>query len=97
MCEHIINQMKEEDIVKRLEQGYKLSISTLVQAYSISSFEVRIPRFFDVSIGHTVVSKDQLLFPTINTWNEWDLPIDGYHQRFLDEMEDFQASHQASI
>ena len=63
-----------EDLIKCLSKGYKSDIEDGHQAATIAAFKVSIPRLFCPFPVHSVVHKDQSLFTSIKSWNDWDLP-----------------------
>jgi len=70
-----------------------MSLDSNNQALAISSFESRVPRFFTSESKH-FVRKDESYFSSIKSWDDWDLPHDGYRDRLNEELHLFKQGHQ---
>jgi len=92
VMEHVHVQMTGQKLMSNLEKIYKMSLDSNNQALAISSFESRLPRFFThESKSH--IRKDESYFPAIKTWDDWDLPHDGYRDRLNLELHLFKTGH----
>jgi len=96
VMEHIQVQITGQKLISNLEKIYKMSLDSNNQALAISSFETRVPRFFS-SESKNYVRKDESYFSSIKTWDEWDLPHDGYRDRLNEELHLFKRGHQFLI
>jgi len=94
--EHVHVQITGQKLLANLEKIYKMSLKTNNQALAISSFESRLPRFFSQD-AKSHVRKDESYFPGIKTWDEWDLPNDGYRDRMKVELYMFKVGHQETL
>ena len=94
--EHVYVQITGQKLLANLEKIYKMSLKTNNQALAISSFESRLPRFFSQE-AKVYVRKDESYFPGIKTWDEWDLPNDGYRDRLKLELYMFKVGHQETL
>ena len=93
MMEHINHNITDVDALKQLQTVYKLKLSTLSEALSVTSFEVSIPRFLSNSGAHTVVGNEASYFSHIPSYKDWNNPNSGFKYRLTKELEIFRRSH----
>jgi len=93
VMEHVHVQMTGQKLISNLEKIYKMALRNNNQALAISSFEARLPRFFSTET-RSFVRKDESYFPAIKSWDDWDLPNDGYRDRLNMELQLFKSGHQ---
>ena len=62
LVEHVHQLITGVDSLKQLQNAYKLKLSTIFEALSVTSFEVSVPRFLSSSEAHVVVSNDASYF-----------------------------------
>ena len=74
-----------------------LTQSTLLEALSVTSFEVNIPRFLSRSGAHSVVGNEDSYFSHITSCAQWNNPSFGYKHKLKKELEIFRRSHSALI
>lgn len=94
--EHVHVQMTGQKLMSNLEKVYKMSLKTNNQALAIASFESRLPRFFSQD-QKSNPRKDESYFPGIKSWDEWDLPHDGYRDRLKVELHMLKVGHQETL
>ena len=58
MMEHINHNITGVDALKQLQNVYKLKLSTLSEALSVTSFEANVPRFLSKAGAHSVVGNE---------------------------------------
>jgi len=93
VMEHVHIQMTGQKLISNLEKIYKMSLRNNNQALAISSFEARLPRFFATDT-RSFIRKDESYFPAIKSWDDWDLPNDGFRDRLNLELQLFKSGHQ---
>ena len=96
LFEHVYVQMTGQKLISNLEKIYKMKLRSNNQALAISSFESRLPRFFTQDIK-SPIRKDESYFPAIKSWDDWDLPNDGYRDRLNMELHLFKTGHQEAL
>ena len=97
VMEHVFVQINGQKLLANLEKIYKMDLrSNNNQALAISSFETRLPRFFSQDLK-VHVRKDESYFHGIKSWDEWDLPNDGYRDRLNVELHLFKVGHQETL
>jgi len=96
VMEHVYVQMTGQKLISNLEKIYKMALRNNNQALAISSFETRLPRFFSTET-RSFVRKDESYFPAIKSWDDWDLPNDGYRDRLNMELQLFKSGHQETL
>jgi len=96
VMEHVYVQMTGQKLISNLEKIYKMSLRNNNQALAISSFEARLPRFFSTET-RSFVRKDESYFPAIKSWDDWDLPNDGFRDRLNMELQLFKSGHQETL
>ena len=97
MMEHINHNITGVDALKQLQNVYKLKLSTLSEALSVTSFEVSMPRFLSKSGAHSVIGNQDSYFSHITSFSQWNNPSSGYKAKLKKELEIFRRSHSASI
>ena len=97
LMEHIHHSITGVDALKQLHNVYKLKLSTLSEALSVTSFEVSVPRFLSGSGAHTVVGNDSSYFSHISNYKNWNDPSSGYKNRLKKELENFRRAHLSTI
>ena len=95
--EKINHNIAGVDALKQLQNVYKLKLSTLSEALSVTSFEVSIPRFLSNSGAHTVVRNEASYFSHIPSYKDWNNPNSGFKYRLKKELEIFRRSHLSTI
>ena len=93
MMEHINHNIPGVDALKQLQTVYKLKLSTLSEALSVTSFEASIPRFLSNSGAHTVVGNEASYFSHIPSCKDWNNPNSGFEYWLKREFEMFRRSH----
>jgi len=80
LMEHIFTRMTSEDILKKLEKVYKLELNILNQACTMTSFQERVPNFFDnqKQVNTRPPGNKESCFSCLPLWNYWDAPHDGH-------------------
>jgi len=96
VMEHVFVQINGQKLLANLEKIYKMDLRSNNQALAISSFETRLPRFFTQDLK-VHVRKDESYFHGIKSWDEWDLPNDGYRDRLNVELHLFKVGHQETL
>jgi len=94
--EHVFVQINGQKLLANLEKIYKMDLRSNNQALAISSFETRLPRFFSQDLK-LHVKKDESYFHGIKSWDEWDLPNDGYRDRLNVELHLFKVGHKETL
>jgi len=92
VMEHVFVQINGQKLLANLEKIYKMDLRSNNQALAISSFEGRLPRFFS-NDSKVHVKKDESYFHGIKSWDEWDLPNDGFRDRLNVELHLFKNGH----
>ena len=95
--EHVHQSITGFDSLKQLHNVYKLKLSTISEALSVTSFEVSVPRFLSSSGAHTVVSNDTSYFSHISSYKKWNDPSSGFKNRLKRELENFRRAHLSTI
>ena len=70
LMEHIYQSITGIDALKQLQNVYKLKVSAIPEALSVTSFEVSVPRFLSSSGAHVVVSNDASYFSHISSYKK---------------------------
>jgi hypothetical protein len=91
--ERIFYNMDNTDTLARLQQCYKIKVSTISDGVAITSFDSKIPKFFSRSHGHKVVKTDGSFLDAIASYQEWDDPGTGYRLRLQEELANFEDIH----
>jgi hypothetical protein len=91
--ERIFYNMDNTDTLARLQQCYKIKVTTIADGVAITSFDSKIPKFFSRSHGHKVVKADGSFLDSIASYQEWDDPGTGYRLRLLEELSNFEDIH----
>jgi len=92
VMEHVFVQINGQKLLANLEKIYKMDLRSNNQALAISSFETQLPRFFSQDLK-VHVKKDH----GIKSWDEWDLPNDGYRDRLNVELHLFKVGHKETL
>jgi len=96
VMEHVFVQINGQKLLANLEKIYKMDLRSNNQALAISSFETRLPRFFTQD-SKIHVKKDESYFHGIRSWDEWDMPNDGFRDRLNVELHMFKVGHQETL
>jgi len=96
VMEHVFVQINGQKLLANLEKIYKMDLKSNNQALAISSFETRLPRFFTQDLKMHV-KKDESYFNGIKSWDEWDMPNDGFRDRLNVELHLFKVGHQETL
>jgi len=96
VMEHVFVQISGQKLLANLEKIYKMDLRSNNQALAISSFETRLPRFFTQD-SKMHVKKDESYFQGIKSWDEWDMPNDGFRDRLNIELHLFKVGHQETL
>jgi hypothetical protein len=91
--ERVFYNMDNIDTLARLQQCYKIKVTTIADGVAITSFDSKIPKFFSQSHGHRVVRTDGSFLDSIGTYQEWDDPGTGYRLRLQEELANFDDIH----
>jgi hypothetical protein len=91
--ERIFYNMDNSDTLQRLQQCYKIKVTTIADGVAITSFDSKMPKFFSRSHGHKVVKSDGSFFDAIGSYQEWDDPATGYRLRLQEELSNFEDIH----
>jgi hypothetical protein len=91
--ERVFYNMDNSDTLQRLQQCYKIKVTTIADGVAITSFDSKIPKFFSKSHGHKVVKTDGSFFDAIGSYQEWDDPGTGYRLRLQEELSNFEDIH----
>jgi len=94
--EHVFVQINGQKLLANLEKIYKMDLRSNNQALALSSFETRLPRFFTQD-SKLHVKKDESYFLGIKSWDEWDMPNDGFRDRMNIELHLFKVGHQETL
>ena len=97
LLEHIHHSITGMDALKQLQTVYKLQLSTISEALSVTSFEVSTPRFLSASGQHRIIGNESSYFSHIPTYAKWNEPSSGYKVRLKKELEIFRRAHLSSI
>jgi len=88
---HVHNAITGVNLVDTLSRAYKMKLSNTHQAVALVSYETRIPKYFMASSsGYSIVHKDSSYFSAIKSWDDWDLPNDGFRDRLDKFLADFE-------
>ena len=88
---HVHDAISGVQLMKGLATVHKMKLSHNHQAVAIVSYENRIPKYFvSSSSGYSIVRKDESYFSAIKTWDDWDLPNDGFRDRLDKFLADFE-------
>jgi hypothetical protein len=88
--EHVFYNMDNTDTLARLQQCYKIKVTTIADGVAITSFNSKIPKFFIRSHGHKVVKADGSFLDSIALYQECDDPSTGYRLRLQEELSNFE-------
>jgi hypothetical protein len=91
--ERVFYNMENSDTLQRLQQCYKIKVTTIADGVAITSFDSKIPKFFSKSHGHKVVKTDGLFFDAIASYQEWDDPSTGFRLQLQEELSNFEDIH----
>jgi hypothetical protein len=91
--ERVFYNMDNTDTLTRLQQCYKIKVTTIADGVTISSFDSKIPKFLLQSHGHKVVKTDGSFLDAISSYQEWDDPGMGYRLRLQEELANFEEIH----
>jgi hypothetical protein len=91
--ERVFYNMDNTDTLARLQQCYKIKVTTIADGVAITSFDSKIPKFFSRSHGHKVVKTDGSFLDAIASYQEWDDPGTGYRLRLQEELANFEDIH----
>ena len=80
-----------------MERVYKLTLATINQALTITSLEVRLPRFLCKDYGFKVIKVHASYFDNIENYEDWNLPNDGIRDRLKKKLFIFSQSHLNTI
>lgn len=98
VMEHVFILITGINLNATLEKIYKMKLSTPNQGVALSSFELRVPKFFSgnpKNIG--IVKRDESYFLSIKSWDEWDTPRDGHRDKLKDMLSHFAFGHQRDV
>ena len=70
LMEHVHHSITGVDALKQLQTVYKLKLNTISEALSVTSFEVRIPRFLANTGAHMVIDNEASYFSHIKSYKE---------------------------
>ena len=87
------NMDNTDSTLARLQQCYKIKVTTIADGVAIASFDSKIPKFFSGSHGHKVVKTDGSFLDAIASYQEWDDPGTGYRLRLQEELANFDDIH----
>jgi len=96
VMEHVFVQINGQKLLANLEKIYKMDLRSNNQALAISSFETRLPRFFTQD-SKLHIKKDESYFQGIKSWDEWDMPNDGFRDMLNVELQLFKVGHQETL
>jgi len=96
VMEHVFVQINGQKLLANLEKIYKMDLRSNNQALAFTSFETRLPRFFTQD-SKFHVKKDESYFHGIKSWDEWDMPNDGFRDRLNVELHLFKVGHQETL
>jgi hypothetical protein len=91
--ERVFYNMDNTDTLARLQQCYKIKVTTIADGVAITSFDSKIPKFFSRSHGHRVVKTDGSFLDAITSYQDWDDPGTGYRLRLQEELANFEDIH----
>ena len=97
LMEHIHHSITGMDALKQLQNVYKLKLSTISEALSVTFFEVSIPRFLSSSGAHVAVDNGDSYFSYISNYKNWNDLSSGYKYRLKKELNNFQRDHLSTI
>ena len=88
---HVHDAISGVNLMESLARVYRMKLSHNHQAVAIVSYENRIPKYFvSSSTGYSIVRKDESYFSAIKSWDDWDLPNDGFRDRLDKFLADFE-------
>ena len=88
---HVHDAISGVNLMGNLGRVYKMKLSHNHQAVAIVSYKSRIPKYFvSTSSGYSIVRKDESYFSAIKSWDDWDLPNDGFRDRLDKFLADFE-------
>ena len=89
---HVHHAISGVNLIDTLSKVYKMDLSHNHQAVSLASYASIWPKYFITqSSGYNIIRKDESYFTAIKSWDDWDLPNDGYRDRldkFLSQFEE---------
>ena len=97
IMEHIHHAITGMDALKQLQTVYKLKLSTISEALSVTSFEIAMPRFLSNTGAHVVIDNESSYFSHIPSFAKWNDPNSGFKLRLKKELERFRRSHLSTI
>ena len=68
--ERVFYNMDNTDTLARLQQCYKIKVTTIADGVAITSLDSKIPKFFSRSHGHKVVKADGSFLDSIASYQE---------------------------
>jgi hypothetical protein len=68
--ERMFYSMDNTDTLARLQQCYKIKVTTIADGVAITSFDSKIPKFFSRSHGHKVVKTDGSFLNAVASYQE---------------------------
>ena len=96
--EHIQRQINGKEQLKTMHEYYKLKfMTTHAESVAISSFEYTVPRFFCETGSHRVHTPNMSYFSEIKGHDQWSDPLDGFKQRWKQELVEFKRAHLKTI
>ena len=89
LLEHIQYAITGVNLLKQLQNAYKLKLNTISESLAVTSFEVSTTRFLSSSGTHLVIDNKASYFFHIPTFKKWNDPNSGYKYRLKKELERF--------
>ena len=91
VMDHVHNAITGVNLVDTLSRAYKMKLSNTHQAVALVSYETSIPKYFMASSsGYSIFHKDSSYFSAIKSWDDWDLPNDGFRDCLYNFLADFE-------
>jgi len=88
---HVQNAITGVNLGETLARAHKMKLSNTHQSVALISYETRVPKYFMTSSsGYSIVHKDESYFTSIKSWEDWDLPNDGFRDRLDKYLADFE-------
>ena len=99
VMENIYNKTSRLDVIKKLEHIYKIELTDISQATSMSSFESSLPKVFvkDATGEHTATKNNESYFTKVKSFEAYDTPHDGLKARINDLLQIFVSSQMNKI
>ena len=88
---HVHHAISGTSLMDNLHKVHRMHLSHNHQAVALGSYEARVPKYFvSKTAGYNIVRRDESYFSAIKSWDDWDLPNDGFRDRLDKFVTDFE-------